>query len=47
MRAAAVIPALVGVQLGSWAWRHIPAAIFRTLVLVLLLLFWMMFAAKP
>jgi uncharacterized protein len=42
--AAAVIPALVGVQLGSRARRHIPVAIFRTLVLVLLLL---MFAAKP
>jgi uncharacterized protein len=45
--AAAVIPALVGVQLGSRARRHIPAAIFRTLVLVLLLLFGVMFAAKP
>jgi len=43
---AAVVPALVGVQLGSRARRHIPAAIFRTLVLVLLILFGVIFAVR-
>src|SRR5262249_6937339 len=41
---AAVVPALVGVELGRRARRHIPAAIFRTLVLVLLVLFGVIFA---
>jgi uncharacterized protein len=33
----AVVPALSGVQLGSWARRHIPAAHFRSMVLTVLL----------
>ncbi len=33
----AVVPALFGVQLGTWARRHIPAAHFRSLVLAVLL----------
>src|SRR5262249_12259128 len=43
---AAVVPALVGVQLGSRARRHIPTAMFRTLVLVLLILFGVIFVAR-
>ncbi len=33
----AVVPALLGVQLGAWARRHIPASQFRTFVLAVLL----------
>lgn len=33
----AVVPALFGVQLGTWARQHIPAAHFRSLVLAVLL----------
>lgn len=35
---AAIAPALVGVQLGNWARRHIPAPQFKSIVLAVLLL---------
>jgi uncharacterized protein len=35
---AAIAPALLGVQLGSWARRHIPASRFKSVVLAVLLL---------
>ena len=34
----AIAPALLGVQLGSWARRHIPASQFKSIVLAVLLL---------
>jgi uncharacterized protein len=33
----AVAPALLGVHLGNWARRHIPAARFKSIVLAVLL----------
>jgi uncharacterized membrane protein YfcA len=44
---AAVVPALVGVQFGSRARRHIPVASFRIIVLVLLVIIGLMLAARP
>ena len=43
----AVIPALGGVQLGTWARRHIPIASFRVIVLALLVVMGFMLAARP
>ncbi len=43
----AVIPALGGVQLGTWARRHIPIASFRVIVLVLLVVMGFLLAARP
>jgi uncharacterized membrane protein YfcA len=34
----AIAPALLGVQLGSWTRRHIPASQFKSIVLAVLLL---------
>jgi uncharacterized membrane protein YfcA len=44
---AAVIPALVGVDLGTCARRLIPASSFRIIVLVLLLVMGLVLAARP
>jgi uncharacterized membrane protein YfcA len=44
---AAVVPALVGVQFGSRARRHIRVASFRIIVLVLLVMIGLMLAARP
>jgi uncharacterized membrane protein YfcA len=44
---AAVVPALVGVQLGSRARRHIPVASFRIIILILLVIMGLMLAARP
>jgi uncharacterized protein len=44
---AAVVPALVGVQLGSRARRHIPVTSFRIIVLVLLAIIGLMLAVRP
>ena len=44
---AAVVPALVGVQLGSWARRRIPAAAFRIIVLIVLVVIGLMLAVRP
>jgi uncharacterized protein len=44
---AAVVPALVGVQLGSRARRHIPVASFRNIILMLLVIMGLMLAARP
>jgi uncharacterized membrane protein YfcA len=44
---AGVVPALVGVQFGSRARRHIPVASFRIIVLVLLVIIGLVLAARP
>jgi uncharacterized membrane protein YfcA len=43
----AVIPALAGVQLGTWARRRIPVAAFRVITLMLLLAMGLMLAVRP
>src|SRR5262245_16141752 len=44
---AAVVPALIGVQLGSQTRRHIPVSFFRIIILGLLVIMGFMLVARP
>jgi uncharacterized protein len=45
--ALAVVPALCGVQLGTWARRRMPVASFRVIVLSILVIMGFMLTARP